>query len=89
MTRTRSRRGTGPPPTPAPTREAMIREAAYYLFLSGDRAPGRDLDHWLAAEALIDDRLAGEALTRQAEAVLRASRAKPDRARRGRGAGGG
>lgn len=35
-------------------REAMIREAAYYLSERRGFAPGHDLDDWLAAEAAID-----------------------------------
>lgn len=86
MARTRTRRPVGPDPTPAEQREGMIREAAYFLYLSGDRAPGRDLEHWLAAEALVDDRLAGESVFSEAQAVLRARRAKPDRTRHSRAA---
>lgn len=32
-------------------REARVREAAYYLYENSGRQPGRELDHWLAAEA--------------------------------------
>jgi hypothetical protein len=35
-------------------REAMIREAAYYLAERRGFAPGHDLEDWLAAEASID-----------------------------------
>jgi hypothetical protein len=86
MARTRTRHAAppDPEPTPADRRHAMIREAAYFLYLSSDREPGRDLDHWLAAEALIDDRLSGESLSVEATAILRAGRAKPDRTRRSR-----
>lgn len=54
------------PPRPAVTwrgmslevREAMIREAAYYLAERRGFAPGHELDDWLAAEAAIDRDLA-------------------------------
>lgn len=39
-------------------REAMIREAAYYLAEKRGFAPGHELDDWLAAEAAIDRDLA-------------------------------
>jgi len=39
---------------PLETREAMIREAAYYLAERRGFAPGHELDDWLAAEAAID-----------------------------------
>ena len=88
MARTRIRRAVQAESgsAPADRRDAMIREAAYFLYLSSDRAPGRDLDHWLAAEALVDDRLAGESLSVEAAAILRSARAKPERARGSRGA---
>ncbi|MCL6555274.1 MAG: DUF2934 domain-containing protein [Burkholderiales bacterium] len=39
---------------PLEAREAMIREAAYYLAERRGFAPGHELDDWLAAEAAID-----------------------------------
>lgn len=39
---------------PLEVREAMIREAAYYLAERRGFAPGHELDDWLAAEAAID-----------------------------------
>ncbi|MEO1765974.1 DUF2934 domain-containing protein [Thiobacter aerophilum] len=54
-------KGLEPPPAgvtwrglPLEVREAMIREAAYYLAKQRGFAPGRELDDWLAAEAAID-----------------------------------
>ncbi|MEJ5211801.1 MAG: DUF2934 domain-containing protein [Burkholderiales bacterium] len=39
---------------PLEVREAMIREAAYYLAEKRGFAPGHELDDWLAAEAALD-----------------------------------
>lgn len=40
---------------PEPT-EAEIQHAAYLLWLESGKAPGRDLDNWLAAKELIKHR---------------------------------
>lgn len=40
---------------PEPT-EAEIQHAAYLLWLESGKAPGRDLDNWLAAKELLRHR---------------------------------
>lgn len=40
---------------PEPT-EAEIQHAAYLLWLESGKAPGRDLDNWLAAKELLKHR---------------------------------
>jgi hypothetical protein len=51
------------PPEPAqqPSREALIAEAAYLRAASRGFEPGHELDDWLAAEQMVDARLAAEA----------------------------
>jgi hypothetical protein len=39
---------------PAPTRETMIREAAYFLSEHRGFAPGAELEDWFAAERDVD-----------------------------------
>jgi len=41
-------------PLDAKARQAMIAEAAYYRAEKRGFAPGRDLDDWLEAEAVIE-----------------------------------
>jgi hypothetical protein len=44
---------------PIPTagaRQAMVAEMAYFLAQQRGFLPGHDLDDWLAAEALVDQR---------------------------------
>ena len=38
---------------PEAVMESAIRDYAYHLYLQSGRIPGRDLDNWLEAEALI------------------------------------
>jgi Protein of unknown function (DUF2934) len=49
-----------PPSHAHPDREAMIREAAYRLAERRGFAAGGEIEDWLAAEAEVDQRLAGE-----------------------------
>ena len=46
-------------PVPAHVRTRMIAEQAYYLAEARGFAAGHELEDWLAAERLVDDRLAG------------------------------
>ena len=39
-------------PSPEPT-DSEIQHAAYLLWIENGRPEGRDLDHWLAAKALL------------------------------------
>jgi len=50
------------PPTPAlrKAREELIAEAAYLRAASRGFVPGHELDDWLAAEKMVDARLADE-----------------------------
>jgi hypothetical protein len=48
-------------PAPQTSREALIAEAAYLRAASRGFAPGHELEDWLAAEKMVDARLAGKA----------------------------
>jgi len=43
--------------------DAEIRDEAYRLFVASGRAPGRDLEHWLLAEHLVQSRRAAAGST--------------------------
>lgn len=53
-------------------REHRIRERAYAIWEQEGRPAGKDLDHWLRAEAEIaaDERDAAEEVTLEAEGVV-------------------
>ncbi len=68
--------------TAAPVqREAMIREAAYFLYENDGCVDGRELEHWVTAEALIDETLSAPA-TPAAPADKRAPARAPARTKR-------
>jgi hypothetical protein len=43
-------------PTPPEPTEAEIQHTAYLLWLESDRAPNRELEHWLSAKELLRHR---------------------------------
>lgn len=51
------------------TRRRLIAVEAYFLAQRRDFAPGCELDDWLAAEALIEERLRGTHASEQASGV--------------------
>jgi hypothetical protein len=64
-------------PAPAGSeRQSMIELAAYFLYEKSGCDPGRALEHWLQAEAQIDEQLQRSATPRKAPAV-KARAAKP------------
>ena len=64
MSRDRARQGEPSTDAPPPAlREAMIREAAYFLYEREGRRDDRALEHWLAAEAAVDAAIAAAAVT--------------------------
>ncbi|MDE2394838.1 MAG: DUF2934 domain-containing protein [Burkholderiales bacterium] len=71
------RRSTSPAPTSAaepataapadlPSRDALVREAAYALYERRGCVYGHELEDWLAAEAQVDAELAATAAARNA-----------------------
>ena len=52
-----------------PDRETLVRQAAYALYVQQGCISGRELEHWIAAEALVDQTLKPK--------KARASRAAP------------
>jgi len=67
---------------PALDRESMIRVAAYELYERRGGAPGHALEDWVAAEALVDARLAAPSLPAVTTLTARAPAARPSAAPR-------
>lgn len=42
---------------PSLDRESLVREAAYALYEQQGCVDGHELEHWIAAEALVDEKL--------------------------------
>ena len=61
---------------PSADRESLVRQAAYALYEQQGCVDGHELEHWIAAEALVDE-------------TLKPKRSPPSRASaRGQSAGG-
>jgi antirestriction protein ArdC len=56
--------------TPPPDRESLVRQAAYALYEQQGCVAGHELEHWIAAEALVDESLKSES-TRPSRARVR------------------
>ena len=56
-----------------PDRETLVRQAAYAIYEQQGCISGRELEHWIAAEALVDQTLK----PKKARASRAAPRTKP------------
>lgn len=59
---------------PSPDRESLVRQAAYALYEQQGCVDGHELEHWIAAEAIVDETLMGKgARTSRAKAGEKAA----------------